>query len=393
MEQKVDPFNFKENIKYMNKLKIFLFTTIAIFFTCSVWGAAPELRNVMPNSWFKLDRLSPAEEIQFMRNNTRLLKKIISVASGSFYYEPDFQLSANINVFTSIYRETIGTDTFYRLVTGEEKNQNYDGEKKKFIQSLIYDRNGESILLGIGAYNEMSVRQDGTDLNCTSFEIVSENNKAKGFIISVVEQKFDDTELRRRIYVKNQAVGRTSAMYYFMKDIATVNLESDYIGYIAIPYFLNLPYVYISVSDCLIDTRSPLKYGIQSAFDGNPSTSYVENTKNDLIEFQLNLGQRYPEKAIQKLSIINGYAANNDLYYENNRVKEIAVEQVRVSEYGPTKPGEKYQLLDGTLIPQVLDYSSHGYIFVTDIYPGTNYNDTCIAEINILTAGGWLFGD
>ena len=54
----------------------------------------------------------------------------------------------------------------------------------------------------------------------------------------------------------------------------------------------------------------------------------------------------------------------------------------------------KFQYIDGYLSYQFIDTPKKPqWVIVTDIYKGEKYNDTCIAELNVKTDKGWLFGD
>jgi hypothetical protein len=82
-----------------------------------------------------------------------------------------------------------------------------------------------------------------------------------------------------------------------------------------------VPRIEIKASRCLVDLKNPLLYGIQSAFDGDPATSYVENTEDDLM--QIEYSGIYLLGYINRIALINGYAQNKSLYMNNNRIKEI----------------------------------------------------------------------
>ena len=73
--------------------------------------------------------------------------------------------------------------------------------------------------------------------------------------------------------------------------------------------------VTIQASHCLFDSKSPFKYSIQNAFDGNPATSYVENTEDDLMKIDVWLGE-----AVEQMAIINGYASNEFLYKQLDNI-------------------------------------------------------------------------
>ena len=138
--------------------------------------------------------------------------------------------------------------------------------------------------------------------------------------------------------------------------------------------------VSIDVSDFLIDDmKCPLKYSIQNAFDGNPSTSYVENAKIDMIEIKFCI---YTGYVPDKLAIINGYAQNNSLYKSNNRIKTITDDLY----------SSAFELKDDCLDYQYVPWKENSVLSIA-IYKGKLYDDTCIAELNLLCNNSWLFGD
>ena len=128
----------------------------------------------------------------------------------------------------------------------------------------------------------------------------------------------------------------------------------------------------IQASHCLFDSKCPLKYSIQNAFDGNPATSYVENTEDDIFLIEIGVSGN-----IEKLAIINGYALNESLYKANNRVKGLSGDIDFVDNY------MNYQVIK----------CLGNYLPFDGIYKGEKYNDTCIAELNLYVNKQWLFGD
>ena len=125
------------------------------------------------------------------------------------------------------------------------------------------------------------------------------------------------------------------------------------------------------------------RYSLINMFDRNPETSYVEDESDDNINFSFYFNNR--QKQISKISIINGYAQSDSLYIKNNRVKTLSI----TTRENQTASFELNEIMS----PQVfnLNLSSMGFsIKSTELYKGTKYNDTCIAEFNILTDEGWL---
>ena len=148
-------------------------------------------------------------------------------------------------------------------------------------------------------------------------------------------------------------------------------------------------------------------YTIQNAFDGNRATSFVEDTKNNLSFITL---LHFPTNCT-KLRIINGYAANENLYLSNNRIKTVRGRitdaywfltdpKYDAGDIGQEKCfGKEYVLQDNTLDYQVIpdfdgkiiyDYFSVAF---TDIYKGEKYNDTWGHQMQVEGEGkGWFYG-
>lgn len=126
-------------------------------------------------------------------------------------------------------------------------------------------------------------------------------------------------------------------------------------------------------------------YSLINMFDNNPETSFVEDSKDDNIS--LKFGLHLNDSNVKKVKIINGYAQSESLYFKNNRVKTLSI-----------KNGNNTTevVLKESLEPQIIavDFAAKGFsIKSTELYKGMKYNDTCIAEFNILTDEGWLISD
>lgn len=137
-------------------------------------------------------------------------------------------------------------------------------------------------------------------------------------------------------------------------DLASGNVKSD---------------ITIDCSEPLIDEKDVFRYTIQNAFDNNPATSYVEDTEDDLMYVCAIKPKR------TKFAIINGYAANESLYFSNNRIIEVADEWTADSKYPSEKlleTNNRYELRDNGMSFQVGECKtfSNGYIFVSKISKG-----------------------
>lgn len=147
------------------------------------------------------------------------------------------------------------------------------------------------------------------------------------------------------------------------------------------------------ITDDVLIEKKVFDYTIDKMIDSNPATSFVENSVDDNISFKLNFYDSL--KNIKKIKIINGFAKNENLYKANNQIKTISIKA-----YGSTvrtllfeQTFDLKQTMDFQFIE--LDIKNCGRLKIesTDLYKGTKYNDTCIAEFDILTDEGWLISD
>lgn len=147
----------------------------------------------------------------------------------------------------------------------------------------------------------------------------------------------------------------------------------------------------------LIDKDNPFRYSVQNAYDGDPATSYVEDTENDLfsIEFlHYNYKSNFVGDWFTKFKIINGYASTKELYSANNRIKELIIDSE--NEHGQFEILDRFKCADNNLSYQLFEIRPELYYFgikVNDIYEGTKYKDTALAEIDFYgKKNGWFFG-
>jgi hypothetical protein len=183
---------------------------------------------------------------------------------------------------------------------------------------------------------------------------------------------------------------RTGAQFFRIHDINKIKLVHCYTS------FLDSA-VSIRGTKPLIDTKDIFRYAIQNAFDGNPATSYVEDTEDDLFSIWLEF-ITIPVR-VNEIAIINGYAENINLYRANNSAANCVI--TNWFDYGnnhhdwdyleefPLKSDLNYQILD---IGKEITEEGYLEIIIDKIVKGTKYNDTCIAELNFkLEESGWLF--
>jgi hypothetical protein len=228
----------------------------------------------------------------------------------------------------------------------------------------------------------------------SSVDIIEGESGVKGVLLTSMLTRIDDAySLEEPIQVYD--AGGTVAHYFLMDDIEKSRDFKDIDRYLYGRYTDWGDIIRISASPCLIDPNMPLRYSLQNAFDGDLSTSYVENTENDLFELIIRLqhSQNNNKLEFNRLSIINGYALSKQLYEYNNRLKNIVI--------WSQEPFVRQEiiLLDNMLLQQIIYLKmptgeTMYSIKVESCYPGSKYLDTCVAEINMeLQPNGWLFGD
>ena len=368
---------------------LFLITSVTM-----LYAEAPELKNMMPNSWQKVTRLTEQEEAEFLRKVD--LKKYFSDSNYAYYKQGNVLLDKE-KVYTQIYREKCNSLEIYRVLSSEVPVEEAlqititdgvytDEEKELFlkkpaISEIDFLKDGDTYkYIASIEYGAVHDWMPGFSYNYENIMYRAKNAEDVGvFITEVLIPLFIKYEVNadsKTIFYefifercKNQLKGRTYNCIYYDNVKALVEWDDDE---------RSDKEIRIHAGDFLIDdTEFPLKYSIQNAFDGNPATSYVENTEDDMIKVEVSAG-----KEVDKIAIINGYAQNNSLYKSNNRIKTIT----------DNLYSSAFELKDDCLDYQYLPWRK-GYFVSTDIYKGERYNDTCIAELNFLCGNSWLFGE
>ena len=375
----------------MNKLKFFLLT---ILIGSSLHAQAPTMKALVPTEWELMNELTEAETKKFMENHKEVFdyceKISFSHLEGRHFPEQNVCLEE-----TQVFKEAVNGDTFYWvLVPGNRMNDTkkmMEGvswvPEKHYFLGLVRVENGRDRLLFL--HPTLNIDTDGRSFYYAvrTYQIIKGKDKNKGIIYYENRFRFDTKEVPETKFndvrkVKGQPVGFITAAHYYLFEEEPA--ETEYCEYLPGFALRNWDYINIYASDFLWDLNDPLKYGLQNAFDGNPATSYVENTEDDLFEIKI-----YDAKYHPLFAIINGYAQNEKLYMDNNRVKLFNYD---------------YNLSDGTLNYQFIKGQGDTKLVVKDFYKGLKYSDTCIAELNMKAVkdfyaelkpeeSDWIFGD
>lgn len=121
--------------------------------------------------------------------------------------------------------------------------------------------------------------------------------------------------------------------------------------------------------------------------DDNPNTAWVEGVSGDGIGEYIIMFISLPKNVNTSILIKNGYQKNIDLFYKNNRVKELEIEFVSGTANNPNSISHAYFLKD-EMGWQQIDIKPEEDVWginfiIRSVYKGTKYEDTCISDIKI----------
>ena len=355
--------------------RIVLIVTLALLFTARIWCEDDERRYLFGENYRDITEVSK-DSVPLLRDNAEALWKL---AKG----KNDVILGNGVkNV--RFFKEQCGSTEFYRAVF---KIENPYGRHVALygedLQFFLLAYKGKLFILNA----EYLVKGEAGDGTVHSSDTVTYSNThavKTGNSYSIIEHH---TKVREDVYidpegdgdVRIEDSGSGEASVYALEDIIHVaERKADESGSLIT---LNIePYRTIYCGKTLIDEKRPFMYTIQNAFDGNPDTSYVENSEDDGIAitiYQRNAKKSHsklPNRKTLKIGIINGYAKNEKLYKANNRIKTLAING-RAFELADTF-SRKFRFFD---VPEENGLA----ISSAALYNGTGYTDTCIAEITV----------
>lgn len=375
--------------------KTVLTIAAALLLTATACASAPELRNMMPNSWEKLTRLTAEEERELFNNDAvkTCTEKRKEYYAGKRNKETDIRAyseKCGDLVFYRVLYCNERLDTFlqkeYRNCTITQKEYEYMWDIEMLQSMFIREKNSNLRLIGGTSYHSYGTSQGKWDgFRFSDIMIRRLNESEIGFFVTEAGVSFTidriNDDKMNVVYrtVKSQQVGGSSVYFrkYSLKDVINTTINNDSIR--------------IQASAYLFDPRCPLKYSIQNAFDGNPATSYVENTEDDLFDLEI---QGLKNRNVTGFIVINGYAKSQELYRANNRP----------GDYQYNSKGDENLIDNVKLQDNCKNYQKFENCFknnpfsiasgITKIYPGDKYNDTCLAEFNLLCKNGdLLFGE
>ena len=365
-------------------MKKFLFMFAAIL--CSFVYAQNYYEVPYAGKRSKLTKLTEAETAQFIKENQikdsyTILKSGWHPYGGFFYDEENDQYSGPSEIPAEVmacYREDIPDEngntklSVYRVMydfketTKLNLKKNDRTERKCCGEAVYVPVNGRlSLYEKLIYYGTEQFRGYSNTIGVAAeniqFRICGENIFAFRTKLWLMDSFYgDDVSGRNDTSCQSENVIYRTKLNNIMDKTAVCDVEIDF---------------------PLIDSTNPFKYSAQNAYDGDPATSYVEDSENDLFEIRFNFNpyrSLYSEKKVSGLNLINGYSSSEILYKTNNRIKKI--------EYGSINTPMTSTCSDNYLKNQsiIFDHSIFRLTLrIINVYPGEKYSDTCLAEINL----------
>ena len=269
-----------------------------------------------------------------------------------------------------IYKEVHNSFVFYRFLFTD--NHSYGTFVFNYLQifCLAY-KNKLYILDSSYLHKEQLVEETihGSDEHIYSnYSVIQE----KGEFEIIMHQTKDKTEFyadeegdsEKTIEVSGEGVAYFYKLSDILKRIEKSNSITDTITQVELK-----EYKTVHCQSTLIDEKRPFLYTIQNAFDKNPETAYVEKSEDDDISISI-----VSDKKIKRVGIINGFVKTPNLYASNNRIRKIDINH---------KLFELKDMHSKDFVFFDIALSSDIYIQTVELYKGTKYSDTCIAEIQV----------
>lgn len=336
----------------------------------------------------QLKELTLEQGVKELQLTEKELKEINKDFFGVLEYNSNFpavqkaDFDSPVQVFKQTFKET--NEILYRVISHTKEDGPFD--RTGIFQKGYYSNGKSKPNLIFAEFYDTEVTVFGQSVTSAHFNYnfmpIIKKNKIAGIMIYGIEQFeklnsiVEDEGSTENLYHK--------AAVYWKEDFSVANLKNEY---------ENKANIYIECSKPLIDEKDTFKYTIQNAFDKNPATSYVEDTEDDLMYVSFGSQQK-----LEKIALINGYAQSEKLYNMNNRVKVIGCESMNNKNYEIVINNrftlkdsiQTYQIFE---IKQIAKFTCIPSIVIESYYKGSQYSDTCIAEIDYLfKESGWLFG-
>ena len=366
----------------MKHKKGVLIIALVLLCTASVLCEDDERRYLFGENYRNITEISK-DSVKLLRDNADSFWKLAN--EKHMYSEMSLK---NVRFF----KEQYGSAEFYRAVFEIEPLPfgKLSPAYAENLQFFLLAYKGKLFILNAG-YLVKGLRGDGTVRTSSNFiysntnvvksgnsyDIIEHYTESQEVVYDYVEEYEGDSVEDFRI----ERSGRGEASVYALEEV--LNAAESKMNESGSLIALDMePYRTISCGKTLIDGTRPFMYTIQNAFDGDPDTSYVEDSDDNGIS--ITIYRRNAKKTFFKLpswktktvrvGIINGYVKNEKLYKANNRIKTLAINGKLFDV--PDTFSREFRFFD---VPAENGIS----ISSAALYTGGGYTDTCIAEISV----------
>lgn len=319
-----------------------------------------ERRILFGENYAQIEKIA-AGSVQVLKENLAAVKK-----SAEVFHDNYSQYALEEPVF---YREKAGSTAFYRAIFGI-REASFPAFAIENLQLFLVERNGRLFLLHSCYLHKMETG-DGT-VHSSRQDIyenitVVKNNDSFSLIEHSTEARIDEYTDPEEDSRWEEYSGSGKATFYRLGDVLKA-ADSATAGRNAIAQIKAKPYRTAECGRTLIDKDRPFMYTIQNAFDGDRATSYVEDSEDDCISITVTEGNG----KINRIGIMNGYAASESLYAANNRIKTFTLNDVEHNFFDIFPNGYAYFPAGGEKSVTLRSSS---------VFKGSRFSDTCIADI------------
>ena len=319
-----------------------------------------ERRILFGENYAQIEKIA-AGSVPVLKENLAAVKK-----SAETFHRDYSEYALEEPVF---YREKAGSTVFYRAIFGI-REASFPAFAIENLQLFFIERNGRLFLLHSCYLHKMETG-DGT-VHSSRQDIyenitVVKNNDSFSLIEHSTEARIDEYTDPEEDSRWEEYSGSGEATFYRLGDVLKA-ADSATAGRNAIAQIKAKPYRTAECGKTLIDKDRPFMYTIQNAFDGDRATSYVEDSEDDCISITVTEGNG----KINRIGIMNGYAASESLYAANNRIKTFTLNDVEHNFFDIFPNGYAYFPAGGEKSVTLRSSS---------VFKGSLFSDTCIADI------------
>lgn len=199
----------------------------------------------------------------------------------------------------------------------------------------------------------------------------------------------DDPDMRQQLVQAGRAA-QTIQLWGTLTHMPGSGTDATWQGHINVSTFQvvesnrdNLTSLATASASSTLPSDTVASYIPAMAIDGQRSTAWVEGADDAGIGEFLLLTFSQPV-VVERMGLDVGYDSNASMFYANNRVKRVAI--TFSSGYHMDRTFDDIwgvQQFDVMVPEQHLAETTSIKVVITDVYPGEQYNDTPIAEIEV----------